>query len=487
MSKIMVVDDEEEIIQVFTMVLEEEGYQTVGVTSGEECLNRLKRENPDLILLDIMMPKMDGVEVLKKVRKIAPNIDCIMVTAHASVDSAITAMHYGASGYILKPLGKKELIIAVKKALRERELEFRLRESEEKFRAISTSALDAIVMIENHGMIAYWNPAAEKMFGYSEKEILGRDMHKILAPPKYYENFLKGFKKFKKTGKGKIVGRILELEALRKDGEQFPVEIAVSGMEIKDQWWAIAIIRDITERRKAEEEVKRQLMKFNLEDGKLYLVEEPMPTTSIEAFKDLLKAGYHSLVISRTPEEEFRKTFKEGFDFIWIAEKGKGASLPPKLGEIEGVLENLPRRSAILFDRLDYLVFKNGFKETLTFVQRLREIAYLADHVVILSIDPSTLSKQELRLLEKEAMELELRYMMRLPEDLLEVLRFAYSQNKIGAKPNYTNICRELGISKPTVSKRIRHLISAGYLIVYVKGRTKVVELTERGRRLFSE
>ena len=74
---------------------------------------------------------------------------------------------------------------------------------------------------------------------------------------------------------------------------------------------------------------------------------------------------------------------------------------------------------------------------------------------------------------------------MRLPEDLMEILRFIYEHNALGSKPNYTDIRQELSISKPTVGKRIKILINTGYVTENPRGRSKVLELTYKGMRLF--
>ena len=127
-----------------------------------------------------------------------------------------------------------------------------LRESEEKFRAISDFALDAIILINDGGRVVYWNPAAEKIFGYAREEMLGRDVHGILMPERYKEAFLQGFARFQESGTGRAVGKVMELMARHKSGEEFPIEIALSPIKIKDKYWAAAIIRDITERKRAE-------------------------------------------------------------------------------------------------------------------------------------------------------------------------------------------------------------------------------------------
>ncbi|MDQ7826730.1 MAG: PAS domain S-box protein [Candidatus Eremiobacteraeota bacterium] len=126
-----------------------------------------------------------------------------------------------------------------------------LRESEEKFRTISISALDAIVMIDNNGAITYWNPAAERMFGYNLMEALGREFHAFLAPPRFREAYLRSFPHWQNTGEGGAVGKVLELAGLRRDGSEFPLEIALASVKIQDQWHGVGILRDITERKQA--------------------------------------------------------------------------------------------------------------------------------------------------------------------------------------------------------------------------------------------
>ncbi len=135
-------------------------------------------------------------------------------------------------------------------------LEKALLESEEKFKSISNSAQDAIITMDNDGNITYWNKVAENIFDYSSQEVLGKDLHMVIAPKKCYDNFQKGMSDFKLTGKGNAVGITLELSALRKNGEEFPVELSLSAVKSRGKWGAVGIIRDITERKKAEEKVK---------------------------------------------------------------------------------------------------------------------------------------------------------------------------------------------------------------------------------------
>ena len=139
-----------------------------------------------------------------------------------------------------------------------------LEESEEKFRTISNSANDAIVMIDNSGNINFWNRAAEIIFGRNSSEVIGKQLHEILTPKRYKSAFKKGFSEFKHTGEGNVIGKTIEMFAVHKDGSEFPVEMSITGIKIKDQWNGLSIIRDISERNKSEEENRRQREQIKL-------------------------------------------------------------------------------------------------------------------------------------------------------------------------------------------------------------------------------
>jgi diguanylate cyclase (GGDEF)-like protein/PAS domain S-box-containing protein len=138
-----------------------------------------------------------------------------------------------------------------------------LAESEEKFRKISASAQDAIIMLDNEERVSYWNEAAEKMFNCSKEEAIGENLHKLIIPDRFRERHLKGFKIFQNTGHGPIIGKTIEVMALRKGGTEFPIELSLSGVQIKGKWNAIGIVRDITERKGAEEVLRRTVEERN--------------------------------------------------------------------------------------------------------------------------------------------------------------------------------------------------------------------------------
>lgn len=130
------------------------------------------------------------------------------------------------------------------------------KEHEEILRIMTTSAHDAIIMLDNNGMVSFWNKAAEKIFGFQEEEIKGRNLHNFIVPRRFIGNYKQGFERFQKTGKGPAVGKTLELVASKKDGTEFLVELSLSSVKLKDRWNAIGIVRDITQRKKNEEEIR---------------------------------------------------------------------------------------------------------------------------------------------------------------------------------------------------------------------------------------
>lgn len=142
---------------------------------------------------------------------------------------------------------------------KQKENERKINEIKEKLRLITSSAKDAIVVIDNLGKIAFWNKAAENIFGYASEEILGKDSELLFKYEYYYEVFIKTFDKTEKLGKNATIGKTLEIEGTRKDGWVFPIEISISVIKIKSKWNSIAIIRDITDRKIIDYELKKSL------------------------------------------------------------------------------------------------------------------------------------------------------------------------------------------------------------------------------------
>ncbi|HEX37825.1 MAG TPA: sigma-54-dependent Fis family transcriptional regulator [Candidatus Cloacimonetes bacterium] len=112
--KILVVDDEKNIRKILTDILEDEGYTVLSATSGEEGLQILEQDNIDLMLLDVKLPGMDGIEILKQVRKDFPNLDVIMISGHSTIKTAVQAVQMGAYNFLEKPLSLHKIIVSAR-------------------------------------------------------------------------------------------------------------------------------------------------------------------------------------------------------------------------------------------------------------------------------------------------------------------------------------------------------------------------------------
>ena len=116
-SKILVVDDEALVRNSLEEILRLEGYEVVSVESGDAALNQIQQESYDLILLDLKMPGIDGIDVLKALSRLTPDTRVILLTGHGSLESSIDALRIGAQDYLLKPASSSEILSSVARAL----------------------------------------------------------------------------------------------------------------------------------------------------------------------------------------------------------------------------------------------------------------------------------------------------------------------------------------------------------------------------------
>jgi PAS domain S-box-containing protein len=132
-----------------------------------------------------------------------------------------------------------------------------LRRSEARKAAILDSALDCIVTIDHEGRITEFNPPAERTFGYRRNQVLGRHMADVIVPPSLREQHRQGFARYLATGEAKVLGRRIEITAVRADGTEFPVELSISRIPVDGPPSFTGYLRDITERKRAEDELRR--------------------------------------------------------------------------------------------------------------------------------------------------------------------------------------------------------------------------------------
>ena len=237
------------------------------VQSSGEFSGALHMSRYDLILADYRLPSYDGISALHYVRERYSDIPFIFISGTMGEDAAIQALTEGATDYVLKQKLSR-LAPAVRRALRDaenrterRRAEESLRESEERFRAVANSANDGIVSTDSQGIMFYWNKAAHTMFGYTDEEILGQSLT-MLIPEQYREAYQDVLKYWFTNYENRQLSKTVEAVGRRKDGNEFPIELSVGSWNTREGTFFTGIVRDITERKRAEEALRRSEEKF---------------------------------------------------------------------------------------------------------------------------------------------------------------------------------------------------------------------------------
>ncbi len=191
-KRLLIVDDNKNNSKTLELIFDSKGYYVESAESGRQAISKVENGNFDLALLDIRLPDMDGIELLHSLKKIQPNLACVMVTAYASIETAVQALNRGASGYIIKPVNIDEVSAKIEETLEkqrlvaenrnlmgslQQELSERkraqkvLRDNEERFRLISEQSHLGIVILQD-GSVEYANEAFSLICGCPLKQIL---------------------------------------------------------------------------------------------------------------------------------------------------------------------------------------------------------------------------------------------------------------------------------------------------------------------------
>lgn len=270
MDKILLIDDEEDILDVLSLSLRSDGYNVITAPSGEKGLEAFEKESPLIILTDLKMPGMDGLEVLKRIKNSNPDVEVIVVTGHGDMDSAIDALRYGASDFVNKPVREEALQIALKRAKEKLVIREKLRAytldlenmchiaiGEVKRKSnfqdkLITSSNDGIVATDENGIIVVFNPGAEVIFGVPRIDVVRKMDFEDLFPAEIADMFSLMFKE------GKNMGDVgwKELTIHRENQEDVPVRFSATLLYDRDDIiGSVGFFQDLSEIKRLEREL----------------------------------------------------------------------------------------------------------------------------------------------------------------------------------------------------------------------------------------
>jgi len=243
---ILMVDDNPINLEELFELLDEAGFNVLRAETGEMALEHAVEKQPDLILLDVLMPGMDGFTICQKLKEAPSTLDIPVLFMTALTDTAdkVKGFHAGAVDYITKPFQYEEVLARVQTHLTLQNLKIELQEKEQRLSRIFENAMDAILTLDQFGRILLFNAAAEEMFRCKAADSIGYSVDRFLSPELY-----KTLTNFRNGVPAKQAIWVPEgLSAIRADETTFPIEATISRVEATGQRLYILILRDINER-----------------------------------------------------------------------------------------------------------------------------------------------------------------------------------------------------------------------------------------------
>jgi len=256
--RIMVVDDTATNRQILAVFLKKLGHIVELAEDGAKAVELFSSKPFDLIIMDVMMPVMDGYEATRRIKALCGErwVPIIFLSALDKDENLVTGLEAGGDDYLPKPVNFVVLEAKLRSLSRAIALRRELEESRAFSQAITDNLVDAIVTINDHGLIESVNAACSRIFGYAESELLGCNVKMLMPEPwrsahdGYMAAYLSG-------GAPKIIGvSSRELEGVRKDGSIFPLALSVSEFRDKGLRMFVGAIRDITVQKQTEKQLR---------------------------------------------------------------------------------------------------------------------------------------------------------------------------------------------------------------------------------------
>ena len=257
--KVLVVDDTATNRQILQVFLRKLGLRVEVAVDGADAVERFVASAPDLVLMDVMMPVMDGFEATRRIKQLCGDrwVPVVFLSALDKEENLVTGLDAGGDDYLHKPVSFVVLDAKLRSLTRSIRMQRALDENRRRTQAIADNVMDAIVTIDEDGIVQSVNAAAVRIFGYEAGDIVGRDVNLLMPEPfhgahaGYIRNYLEGH------GSGLMGKGRRAVAGLRKNGQSFPLEIGVSELSFEGRRLFVGILRDITQERAAEDMLRR--------------------------------------------------------------------------------------------------------------------------------------------------------------------------------------------------------------------------------------
>ena len=256
LQKILVVDDTQTNRVIVKGLLKKRGYEVFEAGDGLEAIEIYQRQHPDLILMDVLMPGIDGYETARRIRVLAGEhwTPIIFVSALSETKDLTEGLEAGGDDYLFKPLNPTILLAKLGAFGRTLALQRGIAEARQHAEAIATSIVDGVITINDVGLIQTCNAQTLAIFGYTKGELCGQNV-KMLMPEPYHSEHDGYVHNYTSGGTPKIIGvGGREVTGRRKNGDLFAMDLGVSRIEVNGKQQFVGIVRDISVR-KAQEQI----------------------------------------------------------------------------------------------------------------------------------------------------------------------------------------------------------------------------------------
>lgn len=251
--KVLTVDDNRTNLQILQVFLKKLGHEAIAAEDGAQALAKYEEHHPDLVLMDIMMPVMDGLEATRRIRALPSDrwVPIIFLSALDRDENLVGGLEAGGDDYLSKPLNFVVLEAKMRSMQRTLMMQQQVADSLRRLQTISDNVLEAIITIGTDAVIVNCNRAVELLFGWKPAELLGQNVN-VLCPEPYHSEHDGYIRDYVDGGPPRIIGTSWEVPARRRDGSTFAAELTVSEVRLEHKRMFIGVIRDISDRKRSE-------------------------------------------------------------------------------------------------------------------------------------------------------------------------------------------------------------------------------------------